>query len=663
MKAAAQYINWIDGKTDHPPLIPDPSLAVAARKILQRMREARKVIVIQQNWDSFLAFHLAKEDFLGLLSLYGSLINQIPKEQRSMMAEKIRQINQSYSRFLKGTSYHPAMHVLRGFLRRRKDPLTEDQRALLNSEIDNAVAYRQVERVDPVEILAKKYYRRTKRWKDLCSIDPFRLPKDQVRLLPDELKSICAQYARQAGLSGHAVPPDRTIGFQVGSFLANANLRLQLDQYLKHHQENDDTIGAVLALRQKDAQKYGFQTFAHMSLEGTVTNKPRRIIGPLSQCIEIIAPVHKRFYKTVAQHLALPNDQASEMDARFVLRQCFGQSAPIGRAFPLLQTMDRMIKELMPIGGWEVGKAQSVALQSDGWLWPLRHPDGRTADLLVCVNVQSIDSGAGDQLCVRPTATPYGAQHGLSIINLYSDTRQRYLNLNDLGTLCHEIGHTLHALSPGSGLSIHDGVDAIGGDMLEFPSQLLELYCNDPKVLARWSNSDKNAKWSNTSFWKTILQERLVSLPDYLRHLMSSWYDLNVHSSRSQKITAGKRYAKGLERFRLPEGVAPETPYLNFLWDHYASLDFTYPLGMALASHFGYAESDDVNAKSIARVYQSFHDHVLSKAHHPKGFRKLMEEWTGQDFDTMLSGALKNYGKMIKQHHLHAIETIKSQKI
>lgn len=662
MRSETEFTRWISGASHLPSLCVDASSLAAADQVIKDLKESRSLFIKQPDWDRFLDFVNLKNVAIQLFSLHGTLSGHLSAaDNRQVEPHHNRQIR-SYERFMRSCARHPMLPVLRGWVRRKRNPLAKEDKEIVVALIDDIMAHKESPVQDPTELLAKQSYRRTQRVRSSRQRAPFIVPMDQVKLLPRDLKLKCRQFAKSVGLTGYAVPPNRTLGYEIGSYFSDPMSRWELEDYLMGHAENDQTTSKMIKMRASQAKKSNYLTFAHQQIDGAASSSPRRVVGAMACALDRMGPAYSRLLDVANKRMQKAGfGRAEEMDVYHFLREAYGQRSSVPKgAFPIASTLKKAIPELVKCGGWTAGPARRVSAHTKGWAWTITSSNGDQAELLVFPEVKACnDSAVADQVVVRGVSSERGPQRGLSVVNLYTEQASGYFTPYDLSSLCHEVGHALHGLlAPPSALI--DPMVASGADMLEFPSQLLELYARDPKVLARWARAEAHPDFSKPSYWKKQLNADRCVLPDHLRELLSAWSDLSVHASTSQNMVVSENYARGIKRFGLPANHLPDLPYLGFVWDAYAGCYFCYPLGAALAWHLGMLHSvDDLpNARDVARTFRSLQTHVLSQARDASSMRKLMREWTGVEFGALLTRSMDNYGKMVAASYRGAAKAV-----
>ncbi|KAI0670782.1 Metalloprotease [Trametes maxima] len=102
----------------------------------------------------------------------------------------------------------------------------------------------------------------------------------------------------------------------------------------------------------------------------------------------------------------------------------------------------------------------------------------------------------------------------------------------DVVTFFHEMGHLFHELLSQTRFSRFHGT-TVAGDFMEAPSQMLENWCYEPKVLKRTSSHYQTGKSLSNELIEKIIKSRYVNVGlFYLIQVSWSMFDLRVHASQ-----------------------------------------------------------------------------------------------------------------------------------
>ncbi|MCX6076772.1 MAG: M3 family metallopeptidase [Campylobacterales bacterium] len=112
-----------------------------------------------------------------------------------------------------------------------------------------------------------------------------------------------------------------------------------------------------------------------------------------------------------------------------------------------------------------------------------------------------------------------------------SKTAPSLLRHDDVVTLFHEMGHTIHHLLSRVNESGVSGVHGVEWDAVEFPSQLLENFAYEPAVLKLFASHYKTKEIiSDEMINKLVRSKNFLSAMGMLRQLEFSLFDFELHT-------------------------------------------------------------------------------------------------------------------------------------
>ena len=104
------------------------------------------------------------------------------------------------------------------------------------------------------------------------------------------------------------------------------------------------------------------------------------------------------------------------------------------------------------------------------------------------------------------------------------------LRHDDVVTLFHEMGHTIHHILSQVNENEVSGVNGVEWDAVEFPSQLLENFAYEPQVLKMFAKHHKTGEiLPDAMIKKLILSKNFQSALSMLRQLEFSLFDFKLH--------------------------------------------------------------------------------------------------------------------------------------
>lgn len=116
-----------------------------------------------------------------------------------------------------------------------------------------------------------------------------------------------------------------------------------------------------------------------------------------------------------------------------------------------------------------------------------------------------------------------------------SDTQKSLLRHDDVVTLFHEMGHAIHHILS----SVHEnevsGVNGVEWDAVEFPSQFLENFAYEPKVLKLFASHYETGEIiPDEMIEKLVRAKNFLSASGMLRQLEFSIFDFKLHTELYQ---------------------------------------------------------------------------------------------------------------------------------
>ncbi|MCB9849004.1 MAG: Zn-dependent oligopeptidase [Phycisphaeraceae bacterium] len=162
---------------------------------------------------------------------------------------------------------------------------------------------------------------------------------------------------------------------------------------------------------------------------------------------------------------------------------------------------------------------------------------------------------------------------------------------DELETLFHEFGHAMHAILTQTKYGQFAGT-SVPGDFVEAPSQMLEAWVWDPKVLDRFAADYRDpSKKIDRKILDRMKEAKLATVATfYRRQLCFGVADLNLHMSGSYQDVAEVVNDAMAEVFLAP----PKGTNFAAYWGHLTGYD---------AGYYGYAWADSI-AADMASVFE-----------------------------------------------------------
>ncbi|MBD3799008.1 M3 family metallopeptidase [Sulfuricurvum sp.] len=216
-----------------------------------------------------------------------------------------------------------------------------------------------------------------------------------------------------------------------------------------------------------------------------------------------------------------------------------------------------------------------------------------------------------------------------------SDTTPSLLRHDDVVTLFHEMGHTIHHLL--SKVKEHgvSGVNGVEWDAVEFPSQFLENFAYEPKVLKLFAKHYQTGEaLSDEMIAKLIRAKNFQSAISMLRQLEFSLFDFELHS----KLYQGDAIQKLLDSIRERTSLIKPPAYNKFQngFSHifsggYSAGYYSYKWAEVLSADAYYAIVDEgIFGSELARRYKEI---ILAKGG-SQSMQELFVEMMGRECDS-----------------------------
>lgn len=308
--------------------------------------------------------------------------------------------------------------------------------------------------------------------------------------------------------------------------------------------DNSARIHEIMQLRQEAAQLLGFATAAHESLASKMATSPKQVLGFLQALAEDARPQARRdldeLTEFARQHLGL--DTLAPWDIAYVaekLKQAKHQISdedlkPYFPVDPVLTGMFALVERLF---GIRIRERHGVDLwHSDVRFFELIGADGNAfagfyLDLFARTGKRG---GAWMDVCTsrRMDGTLVQVPVAFLTCNAPPPTRElpSLLTHDDVVTLFHEFGHGLHHMLTEVGYPSLAGIEGVEWDAVELPSQFLENFAWDPKVLRELGRHWQSGELLPDDLIQKLLATRHDQAGMFLvRQLEFALFDFRLH--------------------------------------------------------------------------------------------------------------------------------------
>ncbi len=414
--------------------------------------------------------------------------------------------------------------------------------------------------------------------------------------------------------------------------------------YTTRAPQNSAIIDELMALRQESAKLLGFENYAEYSLASKMAPSTASVLNFLN---ELIQSSRKQGMKELEELRAIaPNVDLQSYDTAFYgeilkkaqydideeeYRPYFEQHGVIEGMFTFLNELFgiRFVRQNIEL--WDKktsvydiyeGDALSARVYFDlearkdkrGGAW-MHNFQTHCEDTQGCTHLSS-----AFVVCNFPPS---------------SETLPSLLRHDDVVTLFHEMGHTIHHLL--SKVKEHgvSGVNGVEWDAVEFPSQFLENFAYEPKVLKLFAKHHETGDvLSDEMIAKLIRAKNFQSGMFMLRQIEFSLFDFELHS----KLYQGEEIQNLLNSIRERTSLIKPPAYNKFQngFSHifsggYSAGYYSYKWAEVLSADAYYAIVDEgVFGSELARKYKEV---VLAKGG-SQSMQELFVEMMGRECES-----------------------------
>lgn len=198
-----------------------------------------------------------------------------------------------------------------------------------------------------------------------------------------------------------------------------------------------------------------------------------------------------------------------------------------------------------------------------------------------------------------------------------TDKKIALLTFDEVQTLFHEMGHSLHHLLSNVNHCSISGINGVEWDAVELPSQFMEYFAWDKKILKSITKHIVTGESIPDDLYIKVLKARYYqSGLIMLRQLEFAIVDILLHRD---KISTKEDYLNLADKVRSEVAVIQVPPYNRFLnsFSHiyaggYAAGYYSYKWAEVLATDI-FSKFDEVQNNSYKDLGTKFHNDILSK--------------------------------------------------
>ena len=366
------------------------------------------------------------------------------------------------------------------------------------------------------------------------------------------------------------------ITLQMPSYIAymtygpNRAIREELYKaYTTRAPQNAQIIDELLALREEMSHLLGFKNFAEYSLTSKMAKDEKSVLGFLDTLLENsidqakkelhelqkIAPYPLQSHDTAYYSEVLKKEQYALDEEEY--RPYFEQRNVVNGMFNFLEKLFDITFKAVDEKLWNE-KAYAYDVYENNRL---------KARVYFDLEARESKRGGAWMHNWQSHATNLQGEEQLAsafvVCNFppSSNSQPSLLRHDDVVTLFHEIGHTIHHLLSEVKENEVSGVNGVEWDAVEYPSQFLENFAYEPEVLKLFAKHYKTGEvLPDTMINKLVSSKNFLSALGMLRQLEFSIFDFRLHT----KLYQGQEVQNLLDSIREKTALIKPPAYNKF---------------------------------------------------------------------------------------------------
>jgi len=402
--------------------------------------------------------------------------------------------------------------------------------------------------------------------------------RNELAGLPDNVVERAAANARDKELEGWLLKLDPPTYLSVMSHADSEALR---KLYYRAWQtrssdlgdakwDNGPLIEKILRLRQRQAELLGFANFAELSLAKKMAKSPDRVIEFLEDLARRSRAMARKEFEQLEE---LAGRQLAAWDVAYYSEKLKQRTFSIGEEelrayFPVPRVMTGLFSLAERLFGIRLRERTDLSLWHEtARAFDIESTDGTPIGMLLTDLYARPNKRGGAWMDTCINRSRLGSLERDPIAHLVcnfappTDTAPSYITHDDVVTLFHEFGHSLHHLLTEIDYPSIAGINGVAWDAVELPSQFLENFAWHPEVLRQISAHRQTGEALPEEKIRTLIASRtfLAGLA-MMRQLEFALFDFRLHA-RAEPASLAEVQAL-LDEIRAEVAVIP-TPEFN----------------------------------------------------------------------------------------------------
>ncbi len=320
----------------------------------------------------------------------------------------------------------------------------------------------------------------------------------------------------------------------------NQKIREELYKaYVTRAPQNGKIIEELLALKDEEAKLLGFCNYAELSLATKMAKDEKTVLNFLDDLLQNSKAQAKEELKEVQE---LSDKPLQSFDSAYFSELLKKKKYEIDEEeyrpyFEQTQVINGMFDFLNKLFGIEFKKVDEKLWDEKATSYDV-YVDGKLkARLYLDLEARESKRGGAWMHNFQTHCTDEDGVEQLAsafvVCNFppSSEENPSLLRHDDVVTLFHEMGHTIHHLLSDVKESEVSGVNGVEWDAVEFPSQFLENFAYEPQVLKMFAlHHETKEIISDEMIQKLVDSKNFLSASSMLRQLEFSIFDFKLHT-------------------------------------------------------------------------------------------------------------------------------------
>ena len=437
------------------------------------------------------------------------------------------------------------------------------------------------------------------------------------------------------------------------AYITYGNNRAKREQIYKAYctraPQNEDLIEQILQLRAKKANLLGYKNYSALALQTRVAKDTKEVDEFLQELKKLSIKKAKKemneikkeakkdgIKKLQSYDVAYYSQKLQAKKHKFnenKYRKYFKSDNVVDGLFLLLDKLFDIKAKKIKAKSWDK-KVKTYDIYSNGKL---------KARLYLDLQARKNKQG-GAWMNEWQSYYSYSKQKSLAsafvVCNFSASNGKKpsLLTHDDVVTLFHEMGHAIHHIMSKTKEVELSGVNGVAWDVVEFPSQFLELFAYDKEVLSLFAKNYKNNKpLSNKDMDKLIKNKNFNSSLAMLRQLEFGLFDMQIHNAGKiskeevQKILDNIR--KQTSMLKPPKYNKFQNSFSHIFAGGYASGYYSYKYAEVLSADlFMQCQKNGIFSTKSKTTAKRYKQEVLSKGS-SEDMNKLFKNITKREVD------------------------------